>query len=132
MGRRGKKFKKGKKSTWYIFYSSVKIFGSGMHEVGQNRKNEKFGPPACLARGCAETKTENWQHTGKIRPTTVVAHVLTSDNWDCCPEIACHEPLAQKSQTCFNGFPQLNFPTCIHREGLGKETLGKLKPKHAN
>lgn len=103
-----------------------------MHQDGgkkpPKRKKQKTKLPSPVpAGGCAETRTENRQQTGKMRISTVVSVVLSSGNWNCCPGIACHEPLAPKSWTCFNGLPQLNFPTCIHREGLGNTREAKTK-----
>lgn len=55
------------------------------------------GPQLVPAGGCAEIRTENRQQRGKVRITTAVAIVLSPNNWDCYPEIACHGPLAQMS-----------------------------------
>ena len=67
--------------------------------IKRGEENKKQGPPpqAVSAGGCAETRTENRQQTGKIRISTVVAVVLSSETWVCYPEIACHELLAPKS-----------------------------------
>lgn len=67
-----------------------------MHQVRKKKKKKKLGPQLVPAGGCAETRTENRQQNGKIRLTTV-ATALSSDNWGCCPGIACHEPLVQKT-----------------------------------
>lgn len=101
--------------------------GRGGGETPKRRKQKTKLPSPIPARGCAETRTENKQQTSKMRISTVVAVVLRSGNWDCCPGIACHEPLAPKSWTCFSGLPQMNFPTCIHREGLGNTREAKTK-----
>lgn len=111
----------------YFLFFSQNLWIRDTSRGGKKTKNKVPPPQAVPAGGCAEARTENRQQTGKIRISTVVAVVLSSDTWVCYPEIACHEPLAPKSWTCFNGPPQLNFPTCIHREGLGNTREAKTK-----
>lgn len=64
--------------------------------------------------------TKNRQHIGKIRLTTVVEIVLSSDNWECCPEIACHDPLAQKKRNLFQWSSSTAF-SYMHPQGRVKQ-----------
>lgn len=85
----------------FLFFSQ-NLFGSEMHQEGEKKNTKKKKqktkiPSPVPAGGCTEIRTENRQQTGKMRISTIVAVVLSSGNWDCCPGIACHEPLAPKS-----------------------------------
>lgn len=124
--KRGEGIKSLRKERIHLLHCL--LFESDIHQVGE----KYLGPPACPSRGLCRNKDRKQAATRWNKDDHSCRYCPEFYNRDCCPEVACHGPLAQKSETCFSGLPQLNSPTCIHREGLGKETIRKLKPKHAN
>lgn len=129
-GRKIKSLRKGRVHSVYSLFFAQNL-PSEMHQEEHKTKQqtkEKRQDPQLVP----ETRTAHRQQLGEVRVAATAATVLSSGNRGCCPETACCEPCAQQSAARFSGLPQMNFPTCIHREGLGKEMSGKLKPKHAN